>query len=231
MAACALVVAAGRGERLGSSGPKAFVDLAGRPMVEWSVRALRAAPEIGEIVVALPAGFAAPDGCVGVVGGAERSHSVRAALAASTGDPVLVHDAARPLVTPEIIAACLAALDAGADAAIAATPVTDTIKEVAGGEVVGTLDRTTLWAVQTPQVFRRGALEAALSQPDSVLAAATDDASLVEAAGGTVRVVPTDPANFKVTTAHDLRMAAEVLVARAGATTATAPRATAGGAA
>lgn len=207
MTASALIVAAGRGERLGSRGPKAFAVLAGRPMLEWALDALRASPGVGEIVVALPEGHEAPEGCVGVRGGAERSHSVRAALAASTGDPVLVHDAARPLLTPEIVAACLAGLDDGADAAIAAAPVTDTIKEAAGGVVTRTLDRSALWAVQTPQVFRRAALEAALAQPDAVLATATDDASLVEAAGGTVRVVSTPASNLKVTTPHDLRVA------------------------
>ncbi|UUY03369.1 2-C-methyl-D-erythritol 4-phosphate cytidylyltransferase [Svornostia abyssi] len=208
MTASALIVAAGRGERLGSDRPKAFAVLAGRPMLEWALDALRDSPQIGEIVVALPEGYDAPDGCIGVRGGAERSHSVRAALAASTGDPILVQDAARPMLTPEIVASCLAAVaQDGVDAAIAAAPVTDTIKEAAGGDVVRTLDRSVLWAVQTPQVFRRAALEAALSQPDEVLAAATDDASLVEAAGGTVRVVPTPASNLKVTTPHDLEIA------------------------
>lgn len=206
MTASALIVAAGRGERLGSNGPKAFAVLAGRPMLEWALDALRASPRIGEIIVALPEGHEAPEGCVGVRGGAERSHSVRAALAASTGDPVLVQDAARPMLTPEIVAACLDGLG-DADAAIAAAPVTDTIKEAEGGTVARTLDRSVLWAVQTPQVFRRAALEAALAQPDDVLAAATDDASLIEAAGGTVRIVPTPASNLKVTTPHDLEIA------------------------
>lgn len=206
MTASALIVAAGRGERLGSDRPKAFAVLAGRPMLEWALDALRDSPQVGEIVVALPEGYDAPDGCVGVRGGAERSHSVRAALAASTGDPILVQDAARPMLTPQIVAACLDALG-DADAAIAAAPVTDTIKEAASGDVVRTLDRSVLWAVQTPQVFRRAALEAALGQPDAVLAAATDDASLVEAAGGTVRIVPTPASNLKVTTPHDLEIA------------------------
>lgn len=182
-------------------------------MLEWALDALRGSPQIGEIVVALPAGYDAPDGCIGVRGGAERSHSVRAALAASTGDPILVQDAARPMLTPEIVAACLAGVEEdGVDAAIAAAPVTDTIKESAGGSVVRTLDRSVLWAVQTPQVFRRAALEAALRQPDEVLAAATDDASLVEAAGGTVRIVRTPASNLKVTTPHDLKIA-ELLLA------------------
>jgi 2-C-methyl-D-erythritol 4-phosphate cytidylyltransferase len=211
--AVALLVAAGRGERLGSDGPKALVPLAGRPLYEWSLAALRACPGIDQIVVALPPGVAAPAGTVGVAGGVERSHSVRNALAASTGDVVLVHDAARPLLTPALVEACLAAvLEEGVDAAIAATPVTDTIKRAGpDGIVTGTVPRAALWSVQTPQVFRRAALERALAQDDAVLAAATDDAALVEAQGGTVVVVPASPDNLKVTTPVDLDVAALLL--------------------
>jgi 2-C-methyl-D-erythritol 4-phosphate cytidylyltransferase len=209
--AVALVVAAGRGERLGTPVPKAFVNLAGRPMLEWSLAALRKVAAVSEIVVALPPGVAAPAGTTGVPGGSQRSHSVRAALAAAAHDDVvIVHDAARPLVTAALVSACLDAL-ADADAAIAATPVTDTIKECEDGRVVRTLDRSRLWAVQTPQVFRREALERALAQDDGVGAAATDDAALVEALGGTVRIVPSPPENLKVTTALDLRVAEMLL--------------------
>lgn len=205
--AVALVVAAGKGERLGSDGPKAFVVCGGRPMIEWSLAALRAAG-VDRIVVALPPGVEAPPGTIGVPGGAERSHSVRNALAAAgaDGDPVLVHDAARPLLEPSTVADCLAAV-ASADAAIAAAPMVDTVKEAEDGTVVRTLDRSRLWAIQTPQVFRRAVLEQVLAADDAVLAAATDDASLVEAAGGTVRVVPAPRTNFKVTTPEDLRLA------------------------
>jgi len=209
--AVALVVAAGRGERLGTPVPKAFANLAGRPMLEWSLAALHAVAAVTEIVVALPPGVAAPAGTIGVPGGSQRSHSVRAALAAAAHDDVvIVHDAARPLVTPELVSACLEALG-DADAAIAATPVTDTIKECEDGRVVHTLDRSRLWAVQTPQVFRRAALERALAQDDAVVGAATDDASLIEAMGGTVRIVPAPPENLKVTTALDLRVAEMLL--------------------
>ena len=209
--AVALVVAAGRGERLGTPVPKAFVNLAGRPMLEWSLAALRKVAAVSEIVVALPPGVAAPAGTTGVPGGSQRSHSVRAALAAAAHDDVvIVHDAARPLVTAALVSACLDAL-ADADAAIAATPVTDTIKECEDGRVVRTLDRGRLWAIQTPQVFRREALERALAQDDGVVAAATDDAALVEALGGTVRIVPSPPENLKVTTALDLRVAEMLL--------------------
>ena len=205
--AVALLVAAGSGERLGADRPKAFVVLAGRPMLEWSVEALRAAG-VEEIVVALPRGESPPPGCAGVAGGATRSASVRSALgAASAGHDVVVHDAARPLVTPAHVTAALAAL-AHADAAITAAPMTDTVKEAGEDRrVTATLDRSRLWAIQTPQAFRRAALERALAVGDDVLAAATDDAWLVERAGGTVRVVESTPENFKVTTAHDLRVA------------------------
>ena len=212
--AVALVVAAGRGERLGKPVPKAFANLAGRPMVEWSVATLQRVAAVTEIVVALPSGVAAPGGTIGVPGGSERSHSVRAALAAASDDDVVVvHDAARPLVTPELVRACLDALG-DADAAIAAAPVTDTIKECADGRVVRTLDRSRLWAVQTPQVFRRAALQRALDQDHAAIGAATDDASLVEAMGGTVRVVPAPRENLKVTTELDLRVAEMLLAER-----------------
>ena len=215
--AVALVVAAGRGERLGTERPKAFVMLAGRPMVQWSIDALQAVDEVRRIVVALPPGVHAPAGTLGVPGGAERSQSVRAALRAAgeDDDVVLVHDAARPLLTPQIVLDCLAALAThDCDAAVAAAPVTDTIKESDGEEVVRTLDRANLWAVQTPQAFDRAALERALDRDDAELAAATDDAALVERDGGTVRVVPAPRENLKVTTPLDLRLAELLLCAR-----------------
>jgi 2-C-methyl-D-erythritol 4-phosphate cytidylyltransferase len=213
--AVALLVAAGSGERLGADRPKAFVVLAGRPMLEWSVEALVAAG-IEEIVVALPPGGSAPSGCVGVEGGTTRSASVRSALRGASDDPqVVVHDAARPLVTPAHFRDTLAAL-ADADAAIAAAPMTDTVKQAGEDRrVTATLDRTQLWAIQTPQAFRREALERALEVDDAVLAVATDDAWLVERAGGTVRVVESTAENFKVTTPHDLRIA-ELLLGERG---------------
>jgi len=219
--AVALLVAAGRGERLGAEGPKAFVMLAGRPMLDWSLDALRRVPAVERIVVALPEGVAAPQGTIGVVGGAERSHSVRAALAAAGAGPddesVIVHDAARPLATPELFERALGALAvSGADAVVAAARVTDTIKRADGNDlrVAETLDRSALWAVQTPQVFRRAALARALAQPDEVLAAATDDAGLVEQAGGRVHVVESPAGNLKVTTPTDLRLAELLLSER-----------------
>ena len=185
--------------------------LAGRPMLEWSVEALRAAG-IEDIVVALPPGEAPPAGCAGVAGGATRSESVRSALrAARAAEHVVVHDAARPLVTARHVRAALDALT-DADAAIAAAPVTDTVKEAGEDRrVTRTLDRSRLWAIQTPQAFRRAALERALDIDAETLARATDDAWLVERGGGTVRVVESTPENFKVTTPHDLRVAELIL--------------------
>ncbi|HSZ69284.1 MAG TPA: IspD/TarI family cytidylyltransferase [Solirubrobacteraceae bacterium] len=249
--AVALIVAAGRGERLGAPGPKALVELAGRPLLQWSVDALRAVPAIERIVVALPAGTQAPAGTIGVRGGAVRSESVRLALAATAAgasggenpavgekpaageslaaaersaaregrdsELVLVHDAARPLLTAELVERVLAAFaepGARVDAAIAATPVTDTVKRAGSdGLVRETLDRSELWAVQTPQVFRRGALQRALDVPDEILARATDDAWLLERAGGSVVVVQSFVENLKITTALDLALA-ELLLAR-----------------
>jgi 2-C-methyl-D-erythritol 4-phosphate cytidylyltransferase len=213
--AVALIVAAGRGERLGSDRPKALVALAGRPMLEWSVAALRSVPEVERIVVALPADAldAAPAGTVGVAGGVVRSESVRRALdAAGPGDPVIVHDAARPLASAALFKRALAELRrADVDAVIAATPVADTIKETDGPVVTRTLDRSRMWAIQTPQVFRREALERGLAD-DAMLARATDDAWLIEQQGGVVRVIPAGEPNFKVTTTDDLRLA-ELLLA------------------
>jgi 2-C-methyl-D-erythritol 4-phosphate cytidylyltransferase len=218
--AVALIVAAGRGERLGASAPKALVQLAGRPMLQWSVDALVGAASIERVVVALPPAAAAPAGTVGVQGGAVRSESVRRALAAAgEADVVVVHDAARPLLTAELVDATVAAVSQrDADAAIAAVRVTDTVKRAdEGGVVVRTLDRAGLWAVQTPQAFRRGALERALDVPDDVLAKATDDAWLIERVGGRVVIVEATPANLKVTNPLDLQLA-ELLLARTVAT-------------
>jgi 2-C-methyl-D-erythritol 4-phosphate cytidylyltransferase len=221
--AIALIVAAGSGERLGAGRPKALVELSGRPMLDWSLQALVATPEIEQVVVALPVGAGLPEvsgeRVIGVEGGATRSESVRCALeVAQQGDPVLVHDAARPLLTPAIVRHVLAALaaDVDADAAIAAAPVTDTIKRVADhGGVLETLDRSSLWAVQTPQVFRRDALERALAQPADVLGEATDDAWLIERSGGRVVVASVSAENLKVTTPLDLEIAGELLSRRA----------------
>jgi 2-C-methyl-D-erythritol 4-phosphate cytidylyltransferase len=194
------------------------VKLRGLSLLQWSVNALQAAPSVSQIVVALPPGVQAPAGTLGAPGGAVRSESVREAL--SRSDPselVLVHDAARPLLTPELAEAVLAAVvQRGVDAAVAAAAVSDTIKRAQDCMVVETLSRSELWAVQTPQAFRRSALEKALSAPAEDLAQATDDASLVERDGGTVAIVRSSPENLKVTTRIDLELAAMLLDRRDG---------------
>ena len=227
--AVALIVAAGRGERLGGKAPKAFVELAGRPLLDWSIDALAAVEEVERIVVALPAGEHLTERAlattakelVAVEGAQARSGSVSRALqAAGEGEIVLVHDAARPLLTAALATSVITALrgDARAVAAIAAARVTDTVKRAdEAGAVQETLERSSLWAVQTPQVFCRAALERALDVPAEVLARATDDAWLVERAGERVIVVDTGPENIKVTTALDLRIAELALAERAAA--------------
>lgn len=235
--AVALVLAAGLGERLGLGRPKALAELAGRPLWQWSVDVLLGMGEVSRVVLATPPdgegellAASAPEGVIAVSGGAVRSESVLFALRAAarggvdvkggvdvgaSDSLVLVHDAARPLLTAEIVRATLsAAAGEGVDAAIAATPVTDTIKQANGeGRVLHTLDRSGLWAVQTPQVFRRDALERALDVSAELLAEATDDAWLIERTGGRVVIVPAPRENLKVTTPLDLQLA-ELLLAR-----------------
>jgi 2-C-methyl-D-erythritol 4-phosphate cytidylyltransferase len=202
-----IVPAGGSGERLGADRPKAFVVCAGRPLIDWSLEVLEAVCD--RVVVAAPRDWLR-DGWV--EGGRSRSASVRNALAAAPeARTVVVHDAARPLVTRELVEACVGSL-MGVDGAIAAAPVTDTIKEAyPDGTVVRTLERGRLWAVQTPQVFRADSLRRALDVDDDTLAAATDDASRGEAPGGSVRIVEAPPENFKVTTADDLARAEAAL--------------------
>jgi 2-C-methyl-D-erythritol 4-phosphate cytidylyltransferase len=194
-----IVVAGGRGDRFG--GLKQFELLRGKPIVDWSVDVARSASD--DVVLVTPTG----DG--GVKGGATRSESVRAGLTAvpDDADVIVVHDAVRPLATRALFEAVIAAVVGGADAAIPAVPVTDTIKRVDGDRVVDTVDRSALVAVQTPQAFRAEMLRKAHADgPD-----ATDDAGLVEAMGGTVVVVAGEPSNLKVTTREDLRVAEALL--------------------
>jgi 2-C-methyl-D-erythritol 4-phosphate cytidylyltransferase len=216
------------------------VPLAGKPMVEWSIAALRDATGVDSIVVACPPGHLhdlAAHG-VGVVdGGATRAQSVANALATVSTELVAIHDAARPLLTPELVEGVVAILaaDPEADGAIAAVQVVDTIKRAAGGpaepsagtsrdfavyspkaalDVERTLDREQLWAAQTPQVFRVEALRRALEANPAQIESATDEAMLIEAAGGRVLIHPAQPENLKVTTRLDLRLAELLLAER-----------------
>ena len=215
-----MIAAAGSGERLGAGGPKAFVQVAGRPLLDWSLDAFRDASSIGEVVVAAPPGqedSVAERGVVAVAGGAHRSQSVANALALCAGEIVVVHDAARPLITPGLIDDVVEELvgDQNAAGVIAATPVTDTIKQATDvGQVERTLDRAGLWAIQTPQAFRAEALRDALADTDS-LPDATDDAVLVERRGGRVLIHSASTDNIKVTSPFDLRFA-ELLLRERG---------------
>jgi 2-C-methyl-D-erythritol 4-phosphate cytidylyltransferase len=211
--AVGIVAAAGSGLRLGADVPKALVPLAGRPLVCWAVDTLRAGGA-SEVVVAVPpadrAAFAAAlPGVLLVDGGATRTASVRAALAATTPgvDVVLVHDAARPLTPPGVVARVLAALADGARAVVPVRPVVDTMVVVDDdGLVVDTVPRAPLRRVQTPQGFDRATLTAAYATlpPDADL---TDDAAVVRADGVPVVTVDGDERAAKVTVPHDLATA------------------------
>ena len=217
-----MIAAAGSGERLGAGGPKALAPLAGRPMIEWSLEAMRAARSVGAIVVAIPPGessVVSPQSSEGVVlveGGASRSESVAAAMEKVETEYVVVHDAARPLVTAALVDAVVddLAQDENCAAVVAAVPVSDTVKQVARGrEVDRTLDRSSLWAAQTPQAFRAEVLREALAST-KLLAQATDDAMLVERLGRTVLLHEAPGENVKVTTPLDLRLAELLLAER-----------------
>lgn len=216
--ATAVIVAAGSGERLGAGGPKALVEIAGRPLYEWSLVACEDAARIGAIVMAVPPGeggaFETGQATV-VEGGPTRSESVANALGEVQTELVAVHDAARPLAVPELFDAAVSLLagSPGLDGVIAASPVSDTVKRLgAEGEIVETVDRSTLRLAETPQVFRTDALRAALTAGDPQVA--TDDASLVEANGGRVGVVEHPLPNPKVTYPGDIEVV-EALLERA----------------
>ncbi|MCZ4557303.1 2-C-methyl-D-erythritol 4-phosphate cytidylyltransferase [Rhodococcus sp. PvR044] len=208
----ALVPAAGRGERLGEGIPKAFVTVRGVSMLRLAVEGLIESGVVDRVVVIVPADridsvrAELPEGVDVVAGGAERTDSVRAGLAAAEdADLLLVHDAARALTPPPLIARVVAELRAGRDAVVPALPVSDTIKTVdLLGAVTGTPERSELRAVQTPQGFTADLLRRAYAAADSL---ATDDAGLVERIGGRVRTIVGDPLAFKITTPLDLALA------------------------
>jgi 2-C-methyl-D-erythritol 4-phosphate cytidylyltransferase len=216
--ATAVVAAGGSGERLSAGIPKALVPLQGRPMIAWCLAALDASERIRSVVIAAPPGHEDEFEAIArdslempftvATGGDTRSESVANAIAAVKGSHELViHDAARPLATSELFDRCVERLDHWlCDGVVAAARGVDTIKEAdAGGRVIATLERGTLWVVQTPQAFQAGPLHKALEQGD--LTRATDDAQLVEAVGGDIRVVEAPRHNLKVTNEQDLRIA------------------------
>lgn len=211
----AVIVAAGRGDRLGLDRPKAFAKLNGRPLLAESLERLEGSDWVDAIVVVAPAEWEEPSillaeeigaGKVSacVTGGATRAESVRAGVAEVPEDAlvVLVHDAARPVLPPEVVERVLAPLGEGWEGAVPSLPVADTLKRADGdGTVLETVDRSGLQAVQTPQAFLAPVLREALA---GELGSATDCAALVEARGGRVRLVEGDARLLKVTTASDL---------------------------
>jgi 2-C-methyl-D-erythritol 4-phosphate cytidylyltransferase len=221
MSVWALLVAAGAGERLGADRPKAFVRLGELPMLAEPLRRLDESEWVDAIVVAVPGGWEEPaillaeelsagKVVAAVAGGETRAESVRSALAEVPEEALvaLVHDAARPLVTDEVIGRVLAPLSEGWDGVVAGVPVVDTVKTVEGRGVTGTLARDNLVAVQTPQAFSAATLRNAYAGD---LTGATDCSSLVEAQGGRVAWVDGDPRLLKVTTPADLELVASWL--------------------
>lgn len=221
MSVWAVLVAAGAGERLGDDRPKAFARLGGRPLLAESLSRLDACEWVDRIVVAAPPGWEEPAILVAeelvaskvvacVAGGATRAESVRVALAEvdETAVAVLVHDAARPLVTDEIVARVLAPLAEGFAGAVPCLALSDTVKRVDQGVIVATLERRDLVVVQTPQAFDVEILRRAYSGD---LTGATDCSTLVESIGGRVKSVAGDPRLLKVTTRADLDLVASWL--------------------
>jgi 2-C-methyl-D-erythritol 4-phosphate cytidylyltransferase len=222
-----LIAAAGSGRRMGAAGNKLLLEVAGRPVLAWTLEAALASPVIrwigivGQPVDAEPiaaiVAAARPDRPVQwILGGDTRQESVSRGLAALPADAegVLIHDGARCLVEPELLGRCAAAVQAG-QAVIAATPVTDTIKQVDGaGTITATPDRAGLWAAQTPQGFPVERLRRAHATATAEGWSVTDDAALFERLGWPVAVLEAPPSNIKLTTPFDLTVAAAVLAAR-----------------
>ena len=222
-----IVVAAGRGERLGGETPKAFVDLGGKTRLRRSAEALAASAEVSALVIVAPAGFekAAHDDAVltgklraVVLGGATRQESVRAGLKRTTPRDriVLVHDAARPFVDAEVVSRVLEGVRAHG-AAIPVAPVSDTIKRVRAGRIGETIDRDTLGAAQTPQGFTRAVLVAVYARAARAGVTLTDEAMALERESFPVAAVAGSAHNFKITTPEDLERARRLLVPAPGA--------------
>ncbi len=216
MSTWAVLVAAGKGERLGAGRPKAFASLAGRPLLAESLARLEASDWVEAMVVVCPEGWEEPaillaeelglgKVAAAVTGGLSRAESVRAGVGEVPEEAVaiLVHDAARPLLSDAVIERVLAPLGEGWDGAVPVLPVADTVKRVEGERVVETLPRQELVAAQTPQAFAAEVLRAALQ---GEIAGASDCSSLVEARGGRVKAVPGDRRLLKVTTPDDLAL-------------------------
>ena len=229
--AVAIVCAGGSGERLGRPGGKQLAMVAGRPVLAWTIAALDAAPEVGLIVLVCPeartdeyreAAFGSEPPATPVVfapSGVSRQASVASGLESVPADAeiVVVHDGARPLVTPEMVSATIAAIDADSSAAgsVIGQPAIDTLKIADGDHIERTPDRSRYWAVQTPQTFRAPALRAAFAQAAEDGFLGTDDAAVVEHAGARVLLVEGPRDNIKVTVAEDIALVEATLSFRA----------------
>ncbi|NTU71066.1 MAG: 2-C-methyl-D-erythritol 4-phosphate cytidylyltransferase [Coriobacteriia bacterium] len=225
--ATAIVCAGGTGQRLGLAGGKQLTLVAGRPVLAWTMAALDAAPSVGHIVLVCPGDRFAEYRAAAVEGvivgtpvtfaasGDTRQESVASGIAAASDDAtvLIVQDGARPLLTPSLVEATVSALQADprADGAVAGHPSIDTLKTVTGGVVDGTPDRARYWAVQTPQAFRAESLRAAYARAAKDGFIGTDDAAIVEHAGGRVVLVEGPRDNIKVTVAEDIAVVEAVL--------------------
>jgi 2-C-methyl-D-erythritol 4-phosphate cytidylyltransferase len=228
----AIIVAGGSGERFGRSGGKQLLEICGLPVMSWALRAFDAVPSVGLLVVVThperveeyaatavdPLGVRAA--VVVVAGGVRRQDSVAAGLAEISDefDLVAIHDGARPLVTPEVIASAIAAMDddSSLDGVVVGHPATDTLKVVDHGIIVDTADRSRYWHAQTPQVFRTAAFRNVMREAELGAWDATDDAALVERAGGRVGMVEGPRDNLKVTMPEDAAIVEALLRWREG---------------
>lgn len=216
----AVIVAGGRGGRLGKVLPKAFVCLGERPLYRYSLETFLEHPLVAQTVLVVPEEYAGecqrgvPQATV-VCGGVRRQDSVEKGLYALAGDisGVLIHDAARPFVSPVLIDRLIAELREGRNA-IAALPIADTVKEVEGGKIARTVDRKTLWCAQTPQAFSVSQLKEAFAMAHQHQWEATDEAVLIEKSGGSVYCVEGDARNLKITTPADWELAEGIVRGR-----------------
>jgi 2-C-methyl-D-erythritol 4-phosphate cytidylyltransferase len=224
--ATAIVLGAGAGRRLGADEPKAFLTVAGRPILAMAAGAAAASPAVSAVLITVPAGFEErARACIDdvgvpvsiVAGGDSRQASVRRALAAvdERVGIVTIHDAARPFAPPELFTTVIDAVARGASGAVPILPIVDTVKRVDGGRIVATEDRTAFALAQTPQAFRLDVIRPAHERAASGGVDVTDDAALVER-HATVEAVSGDPANFKITTLLDLALAEERMGAGGG---------------
>ena len=227
--ASAILVAGGMGTRLGKAEPKAFVPLGGRPLFTWALDILAAHPSVAEIVIVVPAGYEDSTAAVAsdflngkrmavVPGGAERWQSVEHGVAACTGetDWILVHDAARPFVSPGVIDDVLGLADRFL-CGFTATPEVDTIRRYAEDRCTETLDRSRILRVGTPQLFHKQTLREGLAAASTMVPPPTDEAMLFESLGHPLGFAWGDPLNFKVTTPSDFAIAEAVMLARQSA--------------